>query len=243
MILGIDVSACQSIIDWQALADGSEIRFAICKITEGAAGVDPDRLRNLEGARSVGIVDGVYHFAHVSEDPATQAQRLWDLSGTIFPLLPAVIDLESAPSAWTGAQIVAAAEALAREIRDRFGRWPLLYSYPAFLIKLGPALASSRILANCRLWITHYRWNKEGAPPVTIQPMVTLPWSKWTIWQYSGNDGAHLPGIRTAVDRNVFAGDEAAFRELQGLPDAPETEREIGIIHPGVPLERDIDTD
>lgn len=233
MIQGIDVSWCQGQIEWPRVAEAG-IRFAICKMTEGAHGVDPTGIRNLEAARAVGLVEGAYHFARVADDPVMQADALWRAVGPMMPKLPPVIDIESAPSFMTGPQIIEATERLAKEIRDRFGRWPIIYSYPSFLMRLGPTLAKSGTLGMCKLWIAHYLWTKDGAPPISVQPMVPMPWSKWTIWQHSGNGGAKVPGIATDVDRNVFAGDERAFRELQGLEDAPETERELVFIPPDI---------
>jgi GH25 family lysozyme M1 (1,4-beta-N-acetylmuramidase) len=217
MILGVDVSWCQGAkIDWPAVA-AHGIRFAFCKVTDGLA-VDPTGLRNLEGAADAGIANGAYVFARMGVDPRLEAQRLWDSIGPTMPSMPILIDFELIPVGYSPAQAVEEIEALVSEVQSRFGRSPIIYTYPAFARGLGAALVNSAILARCRLHIAHYRWLQDGPPPSDVRPDVPAPWKEWTLWQYSGNGGARVPGIPCDVDRNVFHGDETQFRlEILGL--------------------------
>lgn len=220
MIQGVDVSAVQGQIDWKAVA-ASGIRFAICKVSEGLY-VDPSGLRNLDGCREAGIPCGAYVFARVGTDPVAEAERVWKAVGGTMPDLPVTIDFESIPKGYSPARAVEEIEALVQAIRSRFGRSPILYTYPSFAMGLGTPLVISPILASCKLWIAHYRWLAEGPPPDSIRPTVPAPWTTWTIWQHSGNGGARVPGIASDVDRNVFHGDVDQFRlELLGLDGDP----------------------
>jgi len=58
------------------------------------------------------------------------------------------------------------------------------------------------------LWLAHY----EVARPA-------LPAERWIIWQHS--DEAYVPGIRGAVDFNVFQGSYAALEALRVAPPTP----------------------
>lgn len=217
MIQGIDVSAVQGTINWKTVAEFG-IRFAWCKATEGANYTDPTALRNLDGCREADIPCGAYLFARVGQDPVAQVKRLWDSVGAVMPNLPVGLDFESMPHGYDPAKAVQDAEALVSEIRAYFGRSPFLYTYPSFARGIGAPLARSETLASCKLWIAHYRWLEQGPPPESLQPDIPPPWKHWTVWQYSGNGGARVPGIAVDVDRNVFHGDEDQFRfEMLGL--------------------------
>lgn len=247
MLFGVDASQVQGPIDWVRARDEGGVAFAFVKVSEGLGGVDPRALENLAGARAAGIIEGVYHFARLSQGrPRDQLHKLWDSLGEQLPRLSPVLDLESAPDATTPQQIVDFGAEWADECERYFGpRGGIVYTYPDFARRrLVPALTSDagRRLARCPLWMAHYLWIKPGTPPIAVQPYVPPPWKVWTFWQISGGgdpkrpelDGPRVPGIPWVVDRNVFAGDLAALRALCGLPDVPLPEG--AIVHPAVPL-------
>ena len=229
---GIDVSAVQGAIDWPAVAEAG-FRFAVIKASEGANYCDPRALQNLAGARAAGLRTGVYMFARVSQgDAEAQAERLWTCIGDTMPSFRLVLDLESAPAGTPGTDVVRLGEALSEALERRFGRAPILYSYPSFLRSLGPALAPST-LARCPLWIAQYSsTTTPWAPDEGAQPAVQAPWTDWAIWQYSGNGGYRVPGVPGDCDRNLFKGDEAALADFCGEPGPDELEPDAAIIHP-----------
>jgi len=93
-------------------------------------------------------------------------------------------------------------------IRQRTGRYPGLYcsEYRLRQMLYGPKVtaAQRRTLSNCWLWIANYHF----------EPRNTAPWSRWTLWQYTGDGVCDLPrasypksvaNIRNA-ERNAFRG-------------------------------------
>lgn len=237
---GIDVSSVQASIDWAKVA-AAGFRFAIVKVSEGVGYCDPRALENLRGARAHGLRTMVYPFARPSQEKAReQAARLWECVGDEMPCR-LTLDLETKPDGWSPEQIIAYGEEFADELEALGGRPPALYSFESYLISLGKGLINSR-LARCPLWIARYRSvTKAWAPGPLDRPFVMMPWKDWTLWQYSGNGGFRVPGVPGDCDRNLFNGDEAAFRRFCGLvdPDAP-TVRDVPdpdstrIVHPTI---------
>ena len=72
---GIDVSHYQGRIDWEEVATNKNISFAYIKATEGANLVDEFYLRNLYGAKRVGIPAGCYHFFSPSVSALVQLEN------------------------------------------------------------------------------------------------------------------------------------------------------------------------
>ena len=91
---GIDVSHYQGRIDWDQVARDKNVQFVYLKATEGSDLVDDCYLRNLYGAKRVGIPVGVYHFYR----PNVNVQwQLRNFSSTAEPwrhdLIP-IVDVE-----------------------------------------------------------------------------------------------------------------------------------------------------
>lgn len=221
---GIDVSAVQGAIDWRRVAEAG-FRFVIVKVSEGTRYCDPRALEHIEGARAAGLRTSVYAFLRPSQGrPVEQVERLWECLGDTMPAFRPVLDLEGAPDSMSGQDICAFGDACADAVEALFGRSPFLYTYPSFAHdRLGPALARSR-LGRCPLWMASYYSTKTPwAPTPLMKPPVPQPWPTWTIWQYSGDGGYRVPGVPGDCDRNLFNGDEAAFRRACGLVD-PDAE-------------------
>ena len=191
---GIDVSAYQGRIDWPEVAR-NRVRFAFIKASEGGTLRDPRFARNWREARSAGVLRGAYHYFLPNRDGQLQA----DLFARTVPLapgdLPPVLDVEAA----NFHDVAVLRREVARWLRlieAHYGVRPILYSNHSFY---------QRHLAghfdDYPLWLAHYEVERP-----------TLPRDKWIIWQHS--DEAYVPGIRGAVDFNVFQGN---FEALQAL--------------------------
>jgi lysozyme len=232
---GIDVSAIQGRVDWDAVARAG-FRFAAAKLSEGTAYTDPFGAANLRSAADAGLYTLAYGFARPSMGhPREQAQRLHTAAGESGARY--VLDIESRPDAWTNEQLVAFAVEFADELRAIAGRPPVIYSYVSFLLALGKPLYTSS-LANCPLWIAQYKSTTTPWAPAAIQqPIVPMPWTQWAMWQYSGDGGYRVPGVGVACDRNLFRGSEREFAAFFGvspddvptLPALPDGEP---ILHP-----------
>ena len=191
---GIDVSSYQGRINWPEVAR-NRVRFAFIKASEGTTLRDPRFVRNWREARAAGVLCGAYHYFQPNHDGLMQA----NLFAQTVPLapgdLPPVLDVEAA----NFHDVAVLRREVARWLRlieAHYGVRPILYSNHSFY---------KRHLAghfdDYPLWLAHYEVERPALPP-----------SKWIIWQHS--DEAYVPGIRGAVDFNVFQGN---FESLQAL--------------------------
>jgi lysozyme len=91
MLLGVDVSQYQTVIDWPALY-AAGYRFAYVRCCEGLV-VDPLHDKHIAGARAAGLVAGSYQFGHPSLD-AVELAKLFLEHADLTEMRP-VIDMES----------------------------------------------------------------------------------------------------------------------------------------------------
>jgi GH25 family lysozyme M1 (1,4-beta-N-acetylmuramidase) len=99
LIKGIDVSENNGFVDWQAVADAG-IKFAIVRSSYGRNSRDENFLRNVEGAHSVGLKCGAYHYSYAltPEQAVREAQnckQAIDEAGVLLEL-PVWFDMEDA---------------------------------------------------------------------------------------------------------------------------------------------------
>jgi hypothetical protein len=102
--------------------------------------------------------------------------------------LPPVLDFEVAKGL-RAVDALARAVAFLEAVEDAWGKAAIVYASPNFIMQLaqlaGPAgTPSLRNLANCTLWVAHYRVAKAAVP---------APWTDWTIWQFAGDGGYRMP--------------------------------------------------
>ncbi len=80
-------------------------------------------------------------------------------------------------------------------VQERTGRYPGIYSNENWIKTLfhGPTVdaEADRMLTKCWLWIANYHY----------PPAYTLPWSRWSMWQYTGDGTCELP--RTSYPTGV----------------------------------------
>lgn len=195
---GIDVSAYQGRIDWPEVAR-QNVRFAFIKASEGGAMRDARFTRNWREARAAGILSGAYHYFQPNRDGGAQA-NLFIRTVPIGPGdLPPVLDVE-APRFHDVAEMRREVQQWLTAVEAHYGVRPILYSNYTFYRHY---LAGH--FDDYPLWLAHY----EVARPA-------LPAERWIIWQHS--DEAYVPGIKGAVDFNVFQGSYAALQALRVAP-------------------------
>jgi lysozyme len=195
---GIDVSSYQGRIDWDEVAR-HKVRFAFIKATEGVSLRDRRFARNWRGAKQAGICRGAYHFFQPNYD-GTQQADLFVRTADLGPGdLPPVLDVE-APEFHDVAVMRQNIATWLRLVERHYGVRPILYSNYSFY---------RRYLAGhfdkYPLWLAHYEVEKP-----------TLDRDKWIIWQHS--DEAYVPGIRGAVDFNVYQGNFQGLLALRIPP-------------------------
>lgn len=205
MVPGIDVSHWQSDIDWRKVAEAG-VQFAFLKASEfpdkKIKMCEDEKFKvNREGCIENGILWGAYHFFRTHIDPIHQAESFCNLVGEVNSL-PLVLDLEVAGC--KGTKLVHKVKSFVDTVTEISGRKPIIYTSGGFW---RPFLTYENIsdvdwAVEYPLWVARYtsQW------PGTI-----YPWGGWDFWQYS--DHGRIPGIKTNVDLNWFAGSLDDMRE------------------------------
>ena len=196
---GIDVSRHQQIISWkdvkQMQVQNIKIDFAFIKATEGIGKIDEQFRRNWFNAGKAGIIKGAYHYFIARKSGKAQAENFLETadlqSGDLYPVLDveetygaSVNDLQERISDWL---II---------VENKYHVKPLIYTnadfYKIFLAGRFDAYP---------LWVAHYLAKDK--------PKIERDWS---FWQH--NETAHVNGIKTFVDFNVFNGDSVALKKM-----------------------------
>lgn len=171
-----------------------------------------------------GLLWGAYHFADAT-DPVRQADfflnsvaaawRAADSSARPDEVL-LVLDFEKNGHYPGGTMAVHQAVSFAERIRERTGHYPGIYSgeYRIRDVLNNPAVSAGQkqSLRRCWLWVANYHY----------EPKTVSPWSRWALWQYTGDGVCDLPrksypkNIANVpkAERNIFRGSDAALREF-----------------------------
>ena len=208
-VAGIDVSAWDPYIDWP-LVKSKGIRFCIIKATEGTSFVSGAYASQWDGAKSVGILRGAYHFLRAAQDGAKQADFFLSKVKVEDGDLPPVLDIEEANNAGaTRQQFIGNSQKWLERVEQLTGRIPIIYSRPIFLKDnmAGNNLKPPSWASKYPTWLAEYH---NSQTPDT-QPTQPVGWGDWIIWQYSGDtltlDGIYRDASRTSlihVDMNVY---------------------------------------
>lgn len=202
---GIDISNWQAGIDLAAVP----CDFAICKATQGTTYTSPDCCRQVELAKSVGKLFGVYHYvsggnAQAEADFFIDSVLNWIGKGTLC------VDWEQGDNAAWGD--LSYLDAVCRRIIERTGVIPLVYASQAvFPWDTAKAL-------NAGSWVAQYASNDATG-------YQDAPWNEGAyscaIRQYSSN--GRISGYGGALDLNKFYGDSKAW-QAYACPEGAEPE-------------------
>ena len=183
---GIDVSHYQGRIDWDRVAREENVKFVYIKATEGSDLVDEYYMRNLYGAKRVGIPVGVYHFYRPNVSTVTQLQNF---RTTVEPwqhdLIP-VIDVEKRGKG-SLSQFQGRLKAFLKEVEEFYGVKPIIYTGVNFYAKYLEGKFSGY-----RFMVARYA---EEFPGLSEDVPIVL-------WQYSCS--SRVDGIKGHVDRSAF---------------------------------------
>ncbi|MGL4306510.1 MAG: glycoside hydrolase family 25 protein [Mycobacteriaceae bacterium] len=200
---GPDVSSWQhpnnSSINWfDVKASGQD--FAMVKATEGLSYINPYFVADSIGMRVAGLSRAAYHYANPSLPAEPQAAffAAVTLGMNGYGDLPAVLDLETT-GGLNPQDLINWTHNYLNTVRILTGRTPIIYTYPAFW---RTAMANTNAFSNYPLWIADYNGKDQPGP---------LPggWDSWAFWQYTSK--AHIPGIPTATDMNVYSGSQGSL--------------------------------
>lgn len=186
---GIDVSAWQGDIDWNAVK-ASGVQFVFIKCGGTIYGFDDKFAQNMAGATAAGLKIGVYIYSYASSvaDGAIEAQWIINAIAPYMVSMPVVLDLENyrqkALDPLTNAMICQTF----CQIVEAAGYYPMVYSNRSmFRDKIGP-FAYDKWVAQ---W-TDYCYDESAA-----------------FWQ--ATDSFSVPGIRGHVDLDYQFKDLSAY--------------------------------
>ncbi|ETK37738.1 glycoside hydrolase family 25 protein [Microbispora sp. ATCC PTA-5024] len=174
---GQDVSGYEADHDWKA----SPAQFGIIKATEGLDFVDPAFARHWAELAKKGIVRGVYHYGHPSNDPVEEADYFLSVVNR-QPARPGdllVLDLETTDGE-SVQHVNAWAKTWLAHVKEKTGVTPMFYSGWNFADRYGHGLGQYP------LWVAYY-----GIPKGSVTP--PADWKTWVIHQYTD----------TPIDQNV----------------------------------------
>lgn len=203
---GIDLSEGQGAVEWHRVAqDGKSFAFI-----RGAYGDRADRMavQNFLGAKSEGLLCGLYQFYRVTRDPDDQAQVMVDtLRSAKFGSgdLPPVLDVEDNPAydgPWrtaNNARFIEGLRSWLTRMNGEFGCTPIVYTRASFWTQIGNPAG----FGQCPVWVANYEVQR---------PKIPQGWNDYAFWQYS--EQGFVDGVSGHCDLNHFNGDEDALRAL-----------------------------
>jgi lysozyme len=167
----------------------------IHKATERETFKDSEYKTRKKQALDLGFLWGAYHFSS-GRDPISQASNFLSVEDAEDPNILIALDWEDSTS---GANMtLAQARQFVLEIKERTGRFPLLYG--GHMIREN-VKKKDETLKNCPLWYARYRETPIGIP--------THTWPTFTLWQYTngtlGPEPRQTPGA-SGADRDRFDG-------------------------------------
>lgn len=199
---GIDVSKWNGNINWQKVKNAG-ISFAI--VREGYGKKDPKQIdkkfkENVNGAKSVGIPTGVYHYSYAGsvEDAVNEAHFCLENIQGLKLEYPIVFDIEDKEQLkLDNRQRTDIVKAFCGEI-EKNGYYAMFYCNANWLRNY---LYKDELLSKYDLWLA--QWD------------VDVPYVACGIWQKS--DKGHIYGISGNVDLNVAYKDYASIMKSKGL--------------------------
>lgn len=192
---GVDVSAYQGNIDWEAVA-ASGIEFAIIRLGYRGYGsgklVEDDYARkNLNGARAAGLKVGAYFFSQALsiKEADQEIAFMMDVLDGFLPDMPVVLDWEiptaDARTAGMDARTLTDIQKHYCQVMTEKGYEPMVY----FNWHQSENLYYLSELEEYPFWLALY------------QDRMTYPW-KVEMWQWTCT--GKVPGIQGDVDINVY---------------------------------------
>ena len=201
-VQGIDVSNWQGDIDWDKVrAAGTQ--FAFIKATEGGDYLDPKFARNWLAAKRVGIPRGAYHMVYWCR--AAHEQALWFILNVPNDpdALPPVLDLEwnghsrSCPKRIPTKLALEKIKIMLEVMESHTGKRPIIYTDVAFHREVLEGQ-----LPGYNFWLRS----------VAAEPHEIYRNRPWLFWQFTTT--GYVSGIDKPVDRNVFNGTPADWRQV-----------------------------
>jgi lysozyme len=186
--LFIDLSRCQGEIDWVKLKElHPEIQFAVTKCTEGTTYIDPTYLLNTNGALSVSMTCGAYHFFRWTDSVEQQIASFLSNSRNADFL---ALDIEQPYKQPHHSIVFSKTEQFIRGILRASNKPICIYTGGWYLPQF------SAIANECPLWVANY----AVTDPSKLK--IASPWTKASAWQFGNLEY----GVPFALDKRVVRG-------------------------------------
>ncbi|MBA4300998.1 MAG: glycoside hydrolase [Cyclobacterium sp.] len=199
-ILGIDVSHYQGKINFPGLQlqiKNRRIEFIMIRATMGSNGIDRQFRSNWEGARTLPVLRGAYHYYRPNENSTKQAQNFIKTaklkSGDLIPIL----DIEKHSTIQSKDKLREGLKNWLRIVEEHYGVKPMIYTGDSFFWEV----LHNHGFDEYPVWVANYN------------PVMKPETRNWVIWQFS--DKGSLPGIGERVDLNVLRGGRFQLQKLK----------------------------
>lgn len=217
---GIDVSEWQGEITWENVRS-SGIRIAYIRASEGNNYIDPDAIRNYNGAKENGIKVGFYHYltARNQEEAIEQAEFFVSVVKGLNIDCRLAMDFESFEGL-TIDEINLISKTFLEKVERLSGKEVIIYSdaYNAAYT------FSQELASKYPIWVADYGVQEPG----------NGNWKVWDGFQYT--DEGKIAGIEDYVDRDYFTSG-VLLADTTPIPadttDRPSTKTEIIVVQRG----------
>lgn len=208
MIIGIDVSNHQGVLNWPSLKTSLGLSFAFCKATEGTTFTDSTLAGNWSGIKSAGLVRGAYHFARPERSSAVKQA---DFFLSRIPNLDSddklILDLET--TQLSASDTNAWAIVWADRVASKTGRMPWIYTGSYLKNSTGNDFNQHFSAWWFPTYPNKYR-PTTTFPNYIISPPSPNIWGRMPdMWQYTDK-------FHNAYDCSVFDGTVSELRALGG---------------------------
>ncbi|MHC5361193.1 glycoside hydrolase family 25 protein [Myroides sp. LJL110] len=198
MLLGIDVSHYQGVIDWSLVDSVSHLKqidFVFVRATMGKDGVDKAFKMNWKGAGANHFIRGAYHYYRPDENSVEQAKNFIKNVRLQEGDLPPVLDIEDLPKHQSLDSLRTGLVKWMQIIEQHYKVKPILYSGESYYTDNLKKWFPDQVL-----WIANYNFFIEKIKPT------------WNFWQFT--DKGKVQGIDSNVDLNIYNGTRATIRPL-----------------------------
>jgi lysozyme len=184
---GIDVSHWNGNIV-EDLPSKDELKFVICKSTQGENDIDPDFEKNWNFLKEKDILKGTYHFYVYPLDPIKQADHFCNTVGEIkAPDFPLIIDIEelSLPRKAVDYQkLQKDILKFLKHVEKKTNRTPMIYSDYSFLKKY----LNHPVFSKYPLWLAEYSHLPKPNIPEVWKRKGCVIWQKTDHYQINSDE-------------------------------------------------------
>lgn len=196
-------------INWSQVATDTRV---VAVIHRGTIGKRKDTLykSRRDEAKGLGYKWGSYHLGKPG-DPIAQADFYL---ATIVPTDDEVMALDIESLDADRDMNLANARRFIQRIREKTGRYPMLYANQAVVKEISLRFPHDEIFSKTPLWYARFKSQVTDFPTAT--------WDTYTLWQFSSEincAAAHpesclyrVPGTKTDMDVNVYRGSVADLK-------------------------------